>query len=58
MNKVLVDINVFMAVLQAREGVKSSLQVLSVLREEDKYCGFISALTVPILYYYLVNTAI
>ena len=36
MKKVLVDINVFMDVLQAREGVRSSLQALSVLREEDK----------------------
>ena len=52
MKKVLVDINVFMDVLQAREGVRNSLQVLSVLREEDKYCGFVSALTVPILYYF------
>ena len=52
MKKVLVDINVFMDVLQAREGVRSSLQALSVLREEDKYCGFVSALTVPILYYF------
>ena len=50
MKKVLVDINVFMDVLQAREGVRSSLQTLSVLREE--YCGFVSALTVPILYYF------
>ena len=52
MKKVLVDINVFMDVLQAREGVRSSLQALSVLREEDKYYGFVSALTVPILYYF------
>lgn len=52
MKKVLVDINVFMDVLQAREGVESSLRVLSTLREKDEYCGFVSALTVPILYYF------
>jgi len=52
LKKVLVDINVFMDVLQAREGVESSLRVLSSLREKDEYCGFVSALTVPILYYF------
>jgi len=52
MKKILVDINVFMDVLQAREGVRSSLQTLSVLREEYEYCGFVFALTIPILYYF------
>lgn len=48
---VLVDVNVFMDVLQAREGVRSSLGTITFLREQDEYQGFISALTVPILYY-------
>ena len=52
MKKVLVDINVFMDVLQARDGVRSSLQLLSTLREQSEYCGFVSALTVPILHYF------
>ncbi len=52
MKKLLVDINVFMDVLQARDGIRSSLQVLSVLREQDECCGAVSALTIPILYYF------
>ncbi len=50
--KVLVDINVFMDILEVREGMESSLQTLSILREQDEYCGFVSALTVPILHYF------
>ncbi len=52
MKKVLVDINVFMDILQARDGMRSSLQTLSVLREQDDYFGVVSALTIPILYYF------
>lgn len=48
---ILVDINVFMDILQAREGVRSSLRTIVFLREQDEHHGFISALTVPILYY-------
>lgn len=40
-----------MDVLQAREGVRSSLGAISLLRQEDEHQGHISALTVPILYY-------
>jgi len=48
---VLVDINVFMDVLQAREGVRSSLRTIALLRKQGEHRGFISNLTVPILYY-------
>lgn len=52
MKRVLVDVNVFMDVLQAREGIRSSSWTLSILSEQDKYCGFASALTIPILHYF------
>ncbi len=45
MKKVLVDVNVFMDVLQARKGVESSLQVLLFLKKQDRFYGFISAIT-------------
>jgi predicted nucleic acid-binding protein len=52
MKRVLVDVNVFMDVLQARNGIRSSSWALSILREQNGYCGFVSALTVPILHYF------
>ena len=52
MKRVLVDVNVFMDVLQARNGIKSSSWTLSILRERNQYCGFVSALTIPILHYF------
>lgn len=48
---VLIDVNIFMDVLQARQGVRSSLKVCTLLKEHNEHQGFISALTVPILYY-------
>ena len=50
--KVLVDVNVLMDVIQSREGFASSLKLLTILRKQENYIGFISALTVPILYYF------
>jgi predicted nucleic acid-binding protein len=52
MKKVLVDVNIFMDVLQAREGTRSSSWTLSILSEQDEYCGFVSALTIPILHHF------
>lgn len=49
--RVLVDVNVFMDVLQARKGVHSSLETISFLRRQDEHQGYISALTAPILHY-------
>jgi len=49
--RVLVDVNVFMDVLQARKGVYSSLGTISLLRRQDEHQGYVSALTVPILHY-------
>jgi predicted nucleic acid-binding protein len=49
--RVLIDVNVFMDVLQAREGMRASLGVLSTLREQAQHQGFVAALTIPILYY-------
>jgi len=49
--KVLIDVNIFMDVLQAREGVRGSLKALSVLKVHREHQGFVAALTVPILYY-------
>ncbi|MFB6273664.1 MAG: type II toxin-antitoxin system VapC family toxin [Salinibacter sp.] len=48
---VLVDANVFMDVLQARAGLRPSLQVLAIVRVQDPHTGRICALTVPILHY-------
>ena len=50
--KVLVDVNVLMDVIQSREGFVNSLKLLTILRKQENYIGFISALTVPILYYF------
>lgn len=49
--RVLVDVNIFMDVLQARRDLRSSLETISLLRRRDEHQGYLSALTVPILYY-------
>lgn len=49
--KVLIDVNIFMDILQAREGVRGSLKTLSVFKGHRELQGFVAALTVPILYY-------
>jgi predicted nucleic acid-binding protein len=51
--KVLVDVNVFMDVFQVRDGAESSSEALSIVEEQDKRNNFVSALTIPILYYLL-----
>jgi len=51
--KVLVDVNIFMDVFQFRDGTKSSAEALSKIEEQDKRNNFVSALTIPILYYLL-----
>ena len=54
--KVLIDVNIFMDILQAREGVRSSLKALSILKGHSNHQGFVAALTVPILYYWESQT--
>lgn len=49
--KVLLDVNIFMDVLQARQGVQASLKVISLLKRQGEHQGYVSVLTIPILYY-------
>lgn len=49
--RVLVDVNIFMDVLQARRDLRSSLETISLLRRRDEHQGYLSALTIPILHY-------
>ncbi len=48
--KIFVDVNVFVDISEKREGWNNSLEVVSGVRQA-KYEGYISALTVPILYF-------
>lgn len=48
--KVFVDVNVFMDFLERRAGWKASLALIQLVRM-NKIEGYISALTVPILYF-------
>jgi predicted nucleic-acid-binding protein len=47
---ILVDVNIFMDVLERRKGWTSSMEVISQARQK-KWRGYISALTVPILWF-------
>lgn len=49
---ILVDINIFMDVLMARQGVQSSAKVIDLVSNR-KIDGKISALTVPILWFHV-----
>lgn len=53
--KVLLDVNIFMDVLQARRGVQASLKVISLLQKPGEHRGYVSVLTIPILYYLLIS---
>ncbi|MDE1827411.1 MAG: PIN domain-containing protein [Thaumarchaeota archaeon] len=48
--KAFVDVNVFLDVLQIRKNWESSLKVISFVRQK-KVTGYVSALTVAILYF-------
>lgn len=46
------DVNIFVDVLSGRKGFKSSIKLIDLVRN-DKIKGFISSLTVPLLWYIL-----
>lgn len=48
--KIFVDVNIFVDISEKRQGWDSSLEIISGVRE-GKYEGYVSALTVPILYF-------
>lgn len=50
MTSVLIDINVFMDVLERRDGWTDSIELISRVRN-DTVKGWISALTIPIIYF-------
>lgn len=47
---ILVDVNIFMDVLERRKGWASSLEVINQIRQKKRR-GYICALTVPILWF-------
>lgn len=47
---IFVDVNIFVDVSEKRQGWNNSFEVMAGVRKE-KYRGYISALTVPILYF-------
>lgn len=47
---IFVDVNIFVDIYEQRDGWNNSLAVVSGVRKE-RYKGYISALTVPILYF-------
>ena len=50
--KILVDVNVFIDVLTKRTNWEGSLRVLNLVRKSVEVEGWISALTVPLLYFF------
>ncbi|MGE0822255.1 MAG: PIN domain-containing protein [Candidatus Binatia bacterium] len=50
--KILVDVNVFIDVVTKRANWQGSLRVLSLTRQSSEIEGWISALTVPLLYFF------
>ena len=50
--KVLVDVNVFIDVLTKRANWEGSLRILNLVRKIPEVEGWVSALTVPLLYFY------
>lgn len=50
--KVLVDVNIFIDVFTKRANWEGSLRVLNLVRRAPEVEGWISALTVPLLYFY------
>jgi len=51
---ILVDVNVFMDVLTGRIGFESSIKIIDLVRK-GKIKGYISALTIPILWFLLTK---
>lgn len=47
---IFVDVNIFVDISEMRQGWNNSLEVITGIRNE-KYNGYISALTVPVLYF-------
>lgn len=47
---VFVDVNIFVDISEKRQGWNNSLEVISGIRK-GKYSGYISAFTIPILYF-------
>jgi predicted nucleic acid-binding protein len=50
--KLLVDVNVFIDVLTKRMHWEGSLRVLNLVRQSPEVEGWISALTIPLLYFF------
>ena len=50
--KILVDVNVFIDVLTKRANWAGSLRTLNLVRKSPEVEGWVSALTVPLLYFY------
>lgn len=48
--KIFLDVNVYLDILEDRRGVKDSFKIVNGVREK-RYEGYVSALTVPILYH-------
>lgn len=52
MIRLLVDVNVFIDVITKRMNWEGSLRVLNLVRQSPKIEGWISALTIPLLYFF------
>lgn len=55
--KVLVDVNVFIDVITKRANWDGSLRVLNLVRRSPAIEGWISALTVPLFYFFRLRAA-
>jgi predicted nucleic acid-binding protein len=55
--KVLVDVNIFIDVMTKRSNWEGSLRVLNLVRRSPEIEGWISALTVPLLYFFRLRVA-
>lgn len=55
--KVLVDVNVFIDVITRRANWEENLRVLNLVRRSPEVEGWISALTVPLLYFFRLRVA-
>ena len=55
--RLLVDVNIFIDVLTKRMNWEGSLGVLHVVRQSSDVEGWISALTIPLLYFFRLRVA-
>jgi hypothetical protein len=55
--KILVDVNVYIDVLTKRAGWEESLRVLNLVRTSREVEGWVSALTVPLLYFFRLRVS-